>query len=31
VASRSISKPGALDRTGWFVGRAAHNMWGWIS
>jgi D-alanyl-D-alanine carboxypeptidase (penicillin-binding protein 5/6) len=30
VASRSISRPGALGRAGWFVGRAAHNMWGWI-
>ena len=29
VASRSISKPGALHRAGWFAGRAAHNMWGW--
>lgn len=31
VASRSIGKPGALGRAGWFVGRAAHNMWGWRS
>jgi D-alanyl-D-alanine carboxypeptidase (penicillin-binding protein 5/6) len=30
VASRSISKPGVLGRTGWYVGRTAHNMWGWI-
>jgi D-alanyl-D-alanine carboxypeptidase (penicillin-binding protein 5/6) len=31
VASRSISKPGVLGRTGWYVGRTAHNMWGWVS
>jgi serine-type D-Ala-D-Ala carboxypeptidase (penicillin-binding protein 5/6) len=31
VAERSISKPGALGRTGWYAGRTAHNMWGWIS
>ena len=31
VASRSIAKPGALGRAGWFVGRAAHNAWGWMS
>jgi len=30
VASRSISKPGVLGRTGWYVGRTARNMWGWI-
>jgi len=31
VASRSIGEPGALDRTGWYIGRTAHNMWGWVS
>jgi D-alanyl-D-alanine carboxypeptidase (penicillin-binding protein 5/6) len=31
VASRSISEPGALDRAGWFAGRAAHNAWGWVT
>ena len=30
VASRSISEPGSLDRAGWYVGRTARNMWGWI-
>jgi D-alanyl-D-alanine carboxypeptidase (penicillin-binding protein 5/6) len=30
VASRSISKPGTIGRAGWYVGRTAHNMWGWI-
>ena len=31
VASRSISKPGTLGRAEWYVGRAAHNMWSWVS
>lgn len=31
VASRSVGKPGAIGRAGWYVGRTAHNMWGWIS
>ena len=31
VASRSISKPSALDRAGWYARRTGHNMWGWIS
>jgi D-alanyl-D-alanine carboxypeptidase (penicillin-binding protein 5/6) len=31
VASRSISRPGVLGRAGWFVGRTAHNMWGWVA
>jgi D-alanyl-D-alanine carboxypeptidase (penicillin-binding protein 5/6) len=31
VASRSIGKPGALGRTGWYIGRTAHNMWGWVT
>ena len=30
VAARSISKPGVLDRGGWYLKRAAHNMWGWV-
>lgn len=30
VAARSISKPNRLDRAGWYVGRAAHNAWGWL-
>ncbi len=29
VAARSISKPGAFDRAGWYIGRTARNMWGW--
>jgi D-alanyl-D-alanine carboxypeptidase (penicillin-binding protein 5/6) len=31
VASRSVSKPSTLDRAGWYIGRTAHNMWGWVS
>jgi D-alanyl-D-alanine carboxypeptidase (penicillin-binding protein 5/6) len=31
VASRSIDKPGAARRVGWYLERAAHNMWGWVS
>jgi D-alanyl-D-alanine carboxypeptidase (penicillin-binding protein 5/6) len=31
VAARSISEPSTLDRAGWYVGRTARNMWGWIS
>jgi serine-type D-Ala-D-Ala carboxypeptidase (penicillin-binding protein 5/6) len=31
VAARSIDKPGAADRAEWYVKRAAHNMWGWVS
>jgi serine-type D-Ala-D-Ala carboxypeptidase (penicillin-binding protein 5/6) len=30
VASRSVSEPGSLDRAGWYVGRAARNMFAWI-
>jgi serine-type D-Ala-D-Ala carboxypeptidase (penicillin-binding protein 5/6) len=30
VASRSIGEPSALDRTGWYIGRTARNMWGWV-
>jgi hypothetical protein len=26
-----MSEPGALHRARWFVGRAAGNMWGWVS
>ena len=31
VAARSIDEPGAAGRAGWYVKRAAHNMWGWVS
>jgi len=31
VAARSIDKPDALDRARWHLGRAAHNMWGWVT
>ena len=31
VAARSIDKPSAAGRTGWYLKRAAHNMWGWVS
>jgi D-alanyl-D-alanine carboxypeptidase (penicillin-binding protein 5/6) len=31
VAARSIGEPSALDRAAWHIGRAAHNMWGWVS
>jgi D-alanyl-D-alanine carboxypeptidase (penicillin-binding protein 5/6) len=30
VAARSIGKPGTFDRAGWYVGRTARNMWGWV-
>lgn len=30
VASRSVVEPGSLDRAGWFVGRAARNVFGWM-
>ena len=29
VAARSIEKPGAFGRAGWYVGRTARTMWGW--
>jgi D-alanyl-D-alanine carboxypeptidase (penicillin-binding protein 5/6) len=31
VASRSIGKPGKLDRVGWYAGQTAHNMWSWVT
>jgi len=30
VASRSIEMPDAMDRAGWYIGRTARNMWGWV-
>jgi hypothetical protein len=30
VAARSMSKPSAFDRAGWYVGQTARNMWGWV-
>ncbi len=30
VADRSMDEPGAAARAGWYVKRAAHNMWGWV-
>jgi serine-type D-Ala-D-Ala carboxypeptidase (penicillin-binding protein 5/6) len=30
VALRSVSKPNALDRAGWYARRTGSNMWGWI-
>jgi serine-type D-Ala-D-Ala carboxypeptidase (penicillin-binding protein 5/6) len=31
VAARSIAKPGFVGRTGWYMGRAAHHAWSWVS
>src|SRR5262245_987883 len=31
VAARSIDEPNAAGRAGWYLRRAAHNMWGWVS
>jgi serine-type D-Ala-D-Ala carboxypeptidase (penicillin-binding protein 5/6) len=31
VAARSIPRPGLTGRVGWYLRRAAHNMWGWVS
>ena len=31
VASRSISRPGLLGRTGWYAGQTAHHLRSWIS
>jgi D-alanyl-D-alanine carboxypeptidase (penicillin-binding protein 5/6) len=31
VASRSISHPGVLGRTGWYAGQTAHHLWSWVS
>jgi D-alanyl-D-alanine carboxypeptidase (penicillin-binding protein 5/6) len=30
VAARSMAKPSATDRAGWYLRRTAHNVWGWI-
>jgi serine-type D-Ala-D-Ala carboxypeptidase (penicillin-binding protein 5/6) len=31
VASRSIAKPGLVGRSEWYLGRAAHHAWSWVS
>jgi serine-type D-Ala-D-Ala carboxypeptidase (penicillin-binding protein 5/6) len=31
VASRSIAKPGLVGRSEWYLGRAAHHVWSWVS
>jgi hypothetical protein len=31
VAARSIDKPSAAGRAGWYAERAAHNVWGWVT
>jgi D-alanyl-D-alanine carboxypeptidase len=31
VAGRSIGKPGALGRVGWYAKRTFQHMWGWVS
>ncbi len=31
VASRAIAKPGFVGRTGWYMGRAVHHAWSWVS
>jgi serine-type D-Ala-D-Ala carboxypeptidase (penicillin-binding protein 5/6) len=31
VASRSISRPGLLGRTGWYAGQTAHHLWSWVT
>jgi D-alanyl-D-alanine carboxypeptidase (penicillin-binding protein 5/6) len=30
VASRSVARPGAAGRIGWYAGRAVRHAWGWI-
>ncbi len=30
VAARSVPRPGALARAGWYAGRAARHAWGWL-
>ena len=30
VAARSVSAPGFLDRTGWYIGRTFSNLFGWM-
>jgi serine-type D-Ala-D-Ala carboxypeptidase (penicillin-binding protein 5/6) len=31
VAGRTIERPGALDRAGYYVGRAVAHAWGWVT
>jgi D-alanyl-D-alanine carboxypeptidase (penicillin-binding protein 5/6) len=31
VASRTVNKPGAASRVGWYARRTAHNLWGMLS
>jgi D-alanyl-D-alanine carboxypeptidase (penicillin-binding protein 5/6) len=31
VASRSVSRPGLLGRTGWYAKRTVHHLWGWVA
>jgi D-alanyl-D-alanine carboxypeptidase (penicillin-binding protein 5/6) len=31
VADRSVERPGALERAGWYTGRAAGKVWGWVT
>jgi D-alanyl-D-alanine carboxypeptidase (penicillin-binding protein 5/6) len=31
VAARSAKEPSTIGRAGWYVGRAAENMWGWVT
>jgi serine-type D-Ala-D-Ala carboxypeptidase (penicillin-binding protein 5/6) len=30
VAARSVSAPGLVDRTGWYIGRTFSNLFGWM-
>jgi D-alanyl-D-alanine carboxypeptidase (penicillin-binding protein 5/6) len=30
VAARSVSRPGLLGRVGWYAGRTAHHVWGFV-
>jgi serine-type D-Ala-D-Ala carboxypeptidase (penicillin-binding protein 5/6) len=31
LAQRSVAKPGALERSRWYVRRAAHHAWSWVT
>jgi serine-type D-Ala-D-Ala carboxypeptidase (penicillin-binding protein 5/6) len=31
VADRSVARPGALERAGWYTGRTAGKVWGWVT
>jgi D-alanyl-D-alanine carboxypeptidase (penicillin-binding protein 5/6) len=31
VAARAAKEPSTIGRAGWYVGRAAENMWGWVT